>query len=191
MGSTGAALPKGVRQKAVAIAKPNAANGRRVGTKRSDTRWQDETGHIWASKFEYQVFCGLQAGSGRAYTARKCERGADTFNYESPVKSARCRDCKSSAVFTERTYTPDFCITGTGGSDAQRGRYYIEAKGYLRSEQRRLLRDFRKACPLVNLRLVVARDYAVTRKLNLTEWVEKFLRCPVVVWTGELPEDWL
>jgi hypothetical protein len=68
--------------------------------------------------------------------------------------------------------------------------YYIEAKGYIRAERRRLLRAFRNARQDIDLRLVVERDYKVTAKLTIVQWARKYLKCPAVVWDGKLPEEW-
>jgi hypothetical protein len=168
--------------------------GSRVGHKRSDMRWIDPEGNTWASRFEYEVFLGIQSSAPKGATVARCASGTDSFAYTNPVRLASCNDCGSAKVIQTRTYTPDFSVSSEGGYSsygaAVRSVYYIEAKGYLRAERRRLLRAFRNGRPDIDLRMVVERDYRVTDKLTLVQWARKYLKCPVVVWTGKLPEDW-
>lgn len=172
-----------------------ATLGSRAGHKRSDMRWVDPTGKTWASRFEYEVFLGLQAGvynSGSSVSP--CVSGVDSFTYTNPVRLASCDDCGSAKVIQTRTYTPDFRVysqASVSRSGAEvRSVYYIEAKGYLRAERRRLLRAFRNARPDIDLRMVVERDYKVTSKLTIVQWARRYLKLPCVVWTGKLPEGW-
>ena len=160
-----------------------AVAGMRVGKKRSDMRWMDPEGEIWASKFEYGVYAALKSSG---VSVRRCGK-SDSLSYQSKVTSGRCQTCSSTDVVTERTYTPDLFVV-PHNRDPEDG-YYVEAKGYLRSERRTLLRSFRKTRPTTRLRMVVMRDYPVG-KGTLTEWVTKYLKIPVHIWNGKLPEDW-
>lgn len=155
-------------------------------------RWQDPDGTVWASKFEYEVFATLRE-KGYAVTKTSPE---DSLPYASDVKQGRCLECGSKRVVQERSYTPDLFVhtspsAGGGVQDSGRIRtgYYIEAKGYLRADRRKLLRCFRKANPDVDLRLVAQRDYKVG-KGTLSSWAVKYLKVPVHIWNGGLPNDW-
>ena len=148
-------------------------------------RWQAPDGQIWASRFEYAVFKTLL---DKGYHVRKTKE-QDRLAYTSPVRSARCQTCGSTACVTERTYTPDLFV-GAGAAQGDARGYFIEAKGYLRADRRALLRAVRKAWPLLDLRLVVQRDYRVTASLTIVEWAKKYLKCKVHVWDGALPKDW-
>lgn len=163
--------------------------GRRVGTKRSDTRWEDEHGYIWASRFECAVWQALRAAHGDS--AKRCERGADTFTYKSPAKQAVCSECGSRKAFTNRTYTPDFFVSPRAGhgSSVNVG-YYIEAKGYLRADKRRLLRDFRASRPDIDLRLLVERDYKVSDTLTIRQWAARYLRCKTALFVSGSAPVW-
>lgn len=162
--------------------------GKRVGTKKSDKRWQSLDGQIWASRFEYEVFTALVE---RGYNVRKCTT-QDSLPYTSIVRQGICRKCRSEDVVTLRTYTPDlYVLPPSGGqSDQDRAGYYIEAKGYLRSERRSLLRSFRKENQGLDLRFIVQRDYNVTDKRTISKWVTDLMKCKVHVWNGDIPKGW-
>lgn len=162
--------------------------GTRLGSKRRDMRWQDPEGNVWASRFEYEVYLGVKA-SGRTVRRTTPE---DSMAYTSSIKGGVCTECLSRAVAQEHRYTPDLYVDTSGriGTEATgNAGYYLEAKGYLRSERRSLLRAFRKARPDCDLRLVVQSDYRVG-KGSLTSWAEKYLKVKVHVWNGTLPEGW-
>jgi hypothetical protein len=148
-------------------------------------RWLDPYGNVWASRFEYAVYEALRA---HEHNIRRCTV-EDSMAYVSAVTGGRCADCGGSNVLTDRRYTPDFRVVPSGAIGEVH--YFIEAKGYLRAERRALLRAFRKARPDVDLRFLVQRDYRVTSKTTITQWVTKYMKCPVAVWTGNLPKDWV
>jgi hypothetical protein len=154
-------------------------------------RWIDPEGKTWASRFEYEIFLGLRNAPAEIIP---CAAGTDSFTYTNPVRLASCDDCGSTKIIQTRTYTPDFLVRPKGAHHSTgaevRGKYYIEAKGYLRAERRRLLRAFRNTRPDIDLRLLVERDYRVTDKLTIVQWARRYLKCPVAVWNGKLPEDW-
>lgn len=175
--------------------KKPSLDGQRVGSKRSDTRWQAEDGTVWASRFEYAVYKSLK---DKGYDVRKTTE-QDRMAYTSLVTNGRCRKCGTSDVVTERHYTPDLFVVPRrpiaginltqDPQDSGRRGYYLEAKGYLRTERRTLLRAFRKTGPSCDLRLVVQRDYPVG-KSTLAEWGRRLMKVPVHVWDGGLPEEW-
>lgn len=180
-----------------APAKKPAVAGQRVGTKRSDMRWLAPDGTVWASRFEYAVYSKLKE---RGYDVRKTSE-QDRMAYASPVVSGRCLQCGTDRVVTERHYTPDLFVVPRRADEASRagliedptspGRYgyYLEAKGYLRSERRSLLRAFRKTGPRCDLRLVLQRDYPVG-KSTLSGWATRLMKVPVHIWDGDIPESW-
>jgi len=96
-------------------------------------------------------------------------------------------DCQSCEVAQRRTYTPDLFLTR---ADSGLPGYYIEAKGYIRGPRRSLLRAFRATRPEIALRLIVQKDYNVTKNMTIVQWAQKYLKVPVIVWTGDLPNDW-
>jgi hypothetical protein len=147
-------------------------------------RWVVD-GVTWSSKFEYQIFAALNA---TPHTVAHKTTDRDAMNYTAPVTNGLCEKCGNRHVVTERHYTPDLLVYAYDKPD--RG-FYVEAKGYLRAERRSLLRAWRKSHPTVDLRMLVQRDYKVTAKLTITQWAAKFLKIPVAVWTGTLPEGWV
>lgn len=164
--------------------------GSRIGTKFRDMRWMGPDGSVWDSRFEYEVYSGLVK---QGLNVRRTTPD-DSIPYTHAVRGGLCTVCASNKVVTERSYTPDFFVyTDTAldrntGSGVDKG-YFIEAKGYLRADRRSLLRSLRKARPDIDLRLVAQRDYKVG-KSTLTGWASKYLKVPVAVWNGKLPEDW-
>lgn len=160
--------------------------GMRLGTHRRDMRWQDPTGNVWASKFEYQVYLGLKE---RGYNVRRTTTD-HTMAYTSPVQGGKCLQCNSGRVVHERNYTPDLFILPKMSGDSDEPVYYIEAKGYLRAPQRALLRYFRAQRPDIDLRLIIQRDYKVG-KSSLVGWATKYLKAKVHIWNGDIPNDWV
>ncbi len=166
--------------------------GRRVGTKRRDMRWLAPDGTEWDSKFEYEIFLTYQKAG--MHVRRTTEQ--DSLLFTRPVRNGACTECCSSEVVSRHTYTPDLFVSDA--IDRRQGPesalptagYYIEAKGYLRAEQRSLLRALRKARPDVDLRVIVQRDYKVTKSLTITEWVRKYLRARVAVWHSGVTPTW-
>lgn len=149
-------------------------------------RWQDTDGVIWASRFEYEVFTALK---GQGYDVRKTT-SADSLDYTSAIRSGRCTECYSCKVVQERSFTADIHVTQEKPGLSKRSVYYIEVKGFLRAEQRTLLRALRKARPDVDIRLVVQRDYRVSKKHTIVSWATTYLKVPVIVWNGALPDGW-
>lgn len=169
--------------------------GRRVGSKSRDMRWLDPTGAEWDSKFEWQVYEAIrQSGQTAIRRTTSGKPGeSDTFAYDTSVRDAKCRACGSSEVGKRRTYTPDLHSPTTNRpADSVRGHtgFYIEVKGYLRAEQRSLLRAFCKERPDVDIRFVLQRDFKVGAGTAVS-WITKYLKRPVHIWNGRLPNEWL
>lgn len=163
--------------------------GRRVGNKRNDRRWLDADGNLFASKLEALVFARVSTLSGCSVRRCSTEQG-DTFNYTTLVRSGRCGSCGSDNIVQQRTYTPDFYITGLSTGRNTRG-FYIETKGHFPGPQRNLLRSFLKTGPKIDLRIVLERDGKATGSVTLLEYCVKYLKIPVHVWDGTLPRPWL
>lgn len=163
-----------------------AFGGERVGTKKSDRRWRTPDGEEWASRFEAKVYYALKE---QGVNVRRCT-SADSMSYTDSVKLGRCSKCGSSEVVTDRSYTPDLCVypDGAGGEAIDRC-YFIEAKGYLRADRRRLLRSFAKTGPPIDLRLLFEADIKVG-KGRITDWCRSYLKKPCAVWNGKLPGEW-
>lgn len=160
--------------------------GYKVGTKRRDMRWMAPDGVEWDSKLEYEVFLAYQKEGKNVRRAGE----EDRLFYTSPVRNGACTQCDSCEVVQRHSYTPDLHVGAEDNRERgglQAASHYVEVKGYLRAEQRSLLRSLRKARPDVDLRLIVQRDFKVTSKLTLTEWARKYLRVRVVVWSGRVP----
>ena len=162
--------------------------GNRVGNKRSDRRWVDDAGDLWASKFEWEVYTTLKA-IGR--NVRRCN-STDTISYTEPKPNVSCLECGSSNCAQNRTYTPDlFLIPQAATSDSDG--YYIEVKGYFRDEKRKLFRCLRKARPDIDLRVIFASNHWVTRpKSRLSDYFTRYLKnTPFCFWQGgDIPEEW-
>lgn len=166
----------------------------RIGTKRSDWRFRAPDGSEWDSKFEWQVFDAL---TKQGHRIRRCERGlADSVPYTQRILNAACGACGSDAVGKRRSYTADF-LHDPERKESQRetddGRFLVELKGYLRADERGLLRALCKARPDLRLVFIFQRDFTVSRRsgLKATDWVEKYLKKPAIVWKGKIPNEWL
>lgn len=179
------------------VSKPRAAKGsrsrievpgRHIGTKRRDMRWEAPDGEIWDSRFEYEVYLGHKAlGLSVRRTGEQ-----DDLLYTHAIRNGSCPACGSSKVVSKHSFRPDLLVDSEVSPERRNGQlptvpasgYYIEAKGFFRADRRSLLRSFRKARPDVDLRFVLQRDFRVTAKLTIVEWIRKFLKCPVGLWTG-------
>lgn len=160
----------------------------RVGWKKSDRRWKAPDGQIWASKFEWAVYDSLKSAG---VNVRKCD-ASDSITYHQPKPNVRCMDCASGNCSQERTYTPDLYIIPEGESKAIRAGYYVEVKGYFRSEKRTLFRCLRNDRTDISIRCILEADHWVTKgKTRLTDYFKRYLKTtPVHVWNGDIPEDW-
>lgn len=169
------------------------SDGQKVGTKRSDRRWQAPDGSIWASKFEWRVFDALvqRYRDDPRISVERC--GPDcTLGYHSSVKNGRCQECGSVCTVQERTYTPDIRIVRTSESGDRRSTY-IEAKGYFEGSKRSLFRQVLQAHKELDIRLVAERDHPVTKgKTRLSDWAKRF-KVKFHLWNNGklLEESWL
>ena len=164
----------------------------RKGTKRSDRRFIDARGQEWASELESQIYETLRADD--RILVRKCasEEG-DTFEYTSPIRKGKCLECSSRQIAQERTYTPDLYIRPKVKTGEYGRGYFTEIKGYWPASKRSLFRHFLKQHGGVDSRVILqeaAAYRAVTSSLNLLEYVHKYMKVPVHVWNGRLPDDW-
>lgn len=161
----------------------------RVGTKRSDRRWQAPDGTIWASKFEYEVYEYIRS---TGCDVRKCGEG-DSLNYPEPKRQAECLACGGTDVVQNRVYTPDLFVTPP--SVVAKGRadgYYLETKGYFRPEKRTLFRHFLKAWPNLDIRIVYEQDGKATSKLRNLQYAERYFKIPAVAGIiGLIESGWL
>jgi len=165
------------------------ASGRRLGTKRNDRRWEDGDGNVFASELEAVIFASIKADA-RVRVRRCSAEEGDTFNYRTPINSGVCNGCGLRDVVQERTYTPDLFVYREGSGHDGRG-VYLEVKGYFPADKRNLLRHFVKTGPSIDLRIVLQRDAKATRNSRLTEYIAKYLKVPVCVWNGKLPDAWI
>ena len=173
--------------------KTSKTGGHKAGLKRSDKRWVDEHGELWASHFECRVY---EAALRANVKARRCDKGGrDTFPYHSKVRDGRCQSCQGTDIIKERRYTPDLRVISSPArsesdeSGSGEGSYYVEAKGYLRSDKRALLRSLIKSGAIPSLRFILQSDYRVG-KTTLGGWISKFLKCPWALFDGEWPRKW-
>ena len=179
--------------------------GTRVGKKRSDMRWLDPDGVEWDSRLEYEVYAAAKLAG---VCVRKCQRGkpgesgSDTFEYgHSPGRGLKCRVCGSDQVSQSRTYTPDILhyseVLPAGSeqvySPGRSDNYYVDVKGYMRANKRSLLRSFCKARPDIALRVILQRDYRLSKTATISQWLSKTLRVPYAIWNGRWPttSDWI
>ena len=144
--------------------------GRRVGTKKSDKRWQDARGELWDSRFESIVY---ERYKELGYNIRRCTE-SDTVSYTLPIRSGSCTACGSTKVGQRRTYTPDFFVASQS-TKRKTEPYYLETKGYLRPKERSLLRALCKEKPDFALRILYQRDHPASKTSRITQWAKKFL----------------
>lgn len=160
----------------------------RLSRKRSDKRWVDDSGELWASRLECEVFTTLSAD--KRIVVRKCEQGtSDTFPYYSRSRSSACLDCGSGEVVQHRSYTPDMFVYPKGRGGKGRG-YYLEVKGFFPGPRRKLLGDFIKTGSDIDLRLLFQSDRQATPKLSYVEYAIHRLKIPCHVWDKVLPRSW-
>ncbi len=162
--------------------------GRRVSYKRSDRRWEDDDGNVWASRLECEVFETL-SGDDNIVVRRCIKGGADTFAYHSKVLRGSCMECGSTKIVQKRTYTPDLYVLPAQRTDDTRG-YYLEIKGYFPGPQRKLFSDFQRTGPDIDLRIVFEGDGKATPRLSYTEYTRSRLKIECHVWDGVLPRYW-
>lgn len=163
-------------------------------------RWIAPDGAVWDSKFEYEVYKAAKDAKLPVYRAVKgTPDGAesDTVAYWDSLRVGSCRACGSSDVGKLRSYTPD--ILHSPGvsrkrpqdqSEERRTSSYIDVKGYLRADKRRLLRALVKARKDINLRILLQRDFTLSRTATASSWIRKMLKIPYAIWDGKWPDKW-
>jgi len=156
----------------------------KVGTKRSDHRWRAPDGTVWDSKFEWRVYDDLRRAG---IAVRKCSE-RDSISYSTKVRSGRCVACGGGTVVQDRSYTPDLHVwQGPGDGDG----IWLEVKGHMQPSRRSQLREVVKQNPELDLRFILySANTKATKKLRLWEYIEKYLKRPVIVWQGEFPNEW-
>lgn len=176
--------------------------GKRVGTKRRDMRWITPEG-TFDSKFEYEVYkAGLDAKIPirRTTKGKPDTAGSDTVSYWHPSRGGACRSCGSTEVGTLRSFTADLLYDpallrpqsgNKGDTSDQSPPFLIESKGYLRSNKRSLLRSLVKARKDIALRIILQRNFPISKKSSITDWVRKYLKIPFAVWNGKWPVSWV
>lgn len=181
------------------VKKPVTA-GSRVGTKHSDMRWQAPDGTIWASRLEYEVY---EEARRSGEPVRRCVPGtpdkSDTFSYWHSGRSLTCKTCGSAEVGSLRRYTADLFQDSSsckragdeGNQEAQSNGYYVDIKGYLRGPRRTLLRSFCKRRPDVDLRILLQRDFKISKLTTAAGWINKTLKIPYAIWDGKWPRTWI
>ena len=137
----------------------------RIGHKRSDMRYRDETGTEWASKLESDVYEWL---TRNAASARKAESGRDSVAYQTAVRGGTCGECGCTRILQNHTYTPD--IFAVDAWPNKPGPVTLEVKGFLRAKDKRILRAVVKAGVISNMCLLFGRRHDKT-----VEWAKKFL----------------
>ena len=140
----------------------------------------DDSGTVWASKFEWRIYEALR---NAGVDIEKCGEG-DSLDYVEPItRGGRCLACGGNRCVQERRYTPDLRIN----LGPERGYRYIETKGYFPAAKRSLFRHFRKSNPDVDIRVVLEADHWVSRgKSRLTDYFRRYLKdVPVLVYRGD------
>ncbi len=150
--------------------------------KRKSFTYTAPDGSIWDSAFEFKVFTAYQQAG---YPIYRCgDKGQDfQLQYTQKMKSCFCKECGGEEIYSRHFYTPDFYLLI--GNEL----VFIEAKGYMRAQRRSLMRAFCASRNDVKLLFIAQRDYKVTKKLTLTEWACKFLKCESFVFSPPKPFD--
>jgi hypothetical protein len=178
------------QRKSVKFPTPIPKGGRKQGKKRKDYHWEDPTGQIWDSRFEYLFYT---AASEAGLKVARCDK-SHTFSFTLPIRGGACRSCSSTDVGQLRHYTPDFFVVPSD-TEHPGGLHYIETKGYLRAKERSLLRAWYKAHPDTNLSFILQRSYRATKPGksgdgSITSWLIKFLpNVRVYLWDGTIPNE--
>lgn len=177
-------------RKSIKMVTPIPKGGRRPGKKRKDYHWEDPTGQIWDSRFEYIFYT---AAKDAGLKIARCDK-SHSFSFILPIRGGLCTSCKSAEVGQQRRYTPDFFIVPEDTQPVT-GLVYIETKGYLRAKERSLLRAFYKTHQDIRLSFVLQRTYRATKPNksgdgSIVTWFKKFLpNIKVYLWNGTIPDE--
>lgn len=165
--------------------------GRFKGQKKSDKRFWAPDGEEWASKFEWEVYCGFhdRASALCGTEVRRTTQG-DSFAYGRPKRKAECLECGSDKVVQRCTITQDLYV------HTVRERYYVEAKGHFPGSRRAAYRDFFKseAARGTMVRFVLQTNARATKRMTMLEYFQRYFKgVDVIVWDGpaSIPESWL
>jgi hypothetical protein len=185
-----------------ARAKKPVTLGKRKGKKRSDMRWIAPDGSVFDSRFEYEVY---KAGVDAKVPIRRTTKGkpdgagSDTVSYWHPSRGGSCRACGSAEVGTSRSFTADILYSPSLQDDKSADKadsgsgsapFYIDAKGYLRAPKRSLLRSLVKTRKDFALRLILQRDFPISKVSRISDWIRKYLKIQFAVWNGKWPTKW-
>ncbi len=86
--------------------------------------------------------------------------------------------------YIQFSYVPDFCITRKDGS-----KLYIEAKGWLRPEDKRKMKAVKAQYPNLDIRILFQKNNRFPRsKTTYGDWATR-IGYPYAI--GTIPEDWL
>lgn len=168
--------------------KPKASG--KIGSKRSDLRFQAPDGSIWDSKFEWHVWEGAKNADVRLHRADKAGK-TDTLSYVHNIRNARCQDCGSDRVGSVRGITFDMVMRDWHPVGKENGGY-LECKGYMRANKRALYRSFFKEKPGFSAAIIIQSNYKVG-KGTFGDWISKILKIPYFHWQGVFPKpsDWV
>lgn len=109
----------------------------------------------------------------------------DLLSYQRPHTFTIEYETENIPYVVEHHYTPDFVITRKDGS-----KLYIEAKGWLRSEDKRKMRAVKLQHPTYDIRIVFQKDNPLYKgsKSKYSDWARK-LGFPYAI--GTIPKDWI
>ncbi len=155
-----------------------------MAKKKSDRRYTDDRGIVWASEYEFKIYSGLRARLGASLVTRCTTEEGHSFDYTSPVTRGYCLECGSGEVAQRRVYTPDMYVLS---DHAIGGRYYIEAKGHFPPARRNLLSHFRKTGQDIDLLFILQNDSKATPKRTLSQWIASYMGCESFVWNPSAP----
>ena len=89
------------------------------------------------------------------------------------------------AYLLARHYTPDFKIMTSSGKY-----FYVETKGYFRSEDRAKLIAVKKTNPLIDIRIIFMQDKKIRKsgKMKYSDWAIKY---GFMYAFNKVPREWL
>lgn len=154
-------------------------------TKRSRRKREfvDPTGDIWDSRFEWQVYVGLR---DLGYDVRRCDQ-RDTLSYSVPVQSGFCLECYGHHTVQRRTYTPDLYVAADDNErreEVGEAGYFVECKGYIRPQDRKILINLAKGKPRPSVRVMFQQDIKMTPKRRAVEYMTEYVKLPAALWNN-------
>jgi len=112
----------------------------------------------------------------QVYKGLRAFQGANKFKIDYETETIKYR--------LEKTYIPDFIITFKDGR-----KIYIEAKGFLRPENRAQLLAVKSQYPDIDLRLVFERDNKL-RRTSTTRYSDWATQKGFKFSIGNIPSEW-